>query len=286
MKKTFIILSMLILITGASYSQGNVKKIISYNVLEGLQQDSANQQRFVQWVSEVDPDVIAFQEMNKFTQKSLKNLAREYNHPYAILSKTDGYPVAISSKYPIVNVQKIIDNMCHAYIYANIDNIHFFVIHFSPHSLKKRLEEVDLILAHTKTLPEDEPILIMGDFNSVDRSDAGQYDDEMVEGMRKREREHAHIRNLNNGEIDYTVLSRLKQYGFIDTFWLTNKTFKPSVPTPRFGTPSKRIDFILANKIAADKVVNGTIIHDEQTNIISDHFPVYIELDFSEQTKR
>ncbi len=282
MKKTFITLSMLILLVGISYPQDNVKKIISYNVLEGLQQDSVNQQIFVKWISEIDPDVVAFQEMNKFTQKSLENLAREYNHPYAILSKLDGYPVAITSKYPIVNVQKVVDNMWHAYIYANIDNIHFFVIHFSPHSLMKRLEEVDMILAHARTLPEDEPILIMGDFNSMDRSDAKQYNDTMVEGMRKREREHAHIRNLNNGDIDYSVMDQLKQNGFIDTFWLTNDTFKPSVTTPRFGTPSRRIDFIWANKTAAGKVVNGTIIHDEQTNIMSDHYPVYIELDFSE----
>lgn len=272
---------MLILFVGISYSQSKVKKIVSYNVLEGLQQDSVNQQRFVEWINEIDPDVVAFQEMNKFTQKSLAKLAREYNHPYVVLSKLDGYPVALSSKYPVVNVQKVVDNMWHAYIYTNIDNIHFFVIHFSPHSLTRRLEEVDVILAHAATLPEDEPILIMGDFNSVDQSDADQYDEAMAERMRKREREQAHIRNLNNGEIDYSVLDRLKQNGFIDTFWLTNKTFKPSITTPKYGTPSRRIDFIWANKAAADKVVDGTILHDEHTNVMSDHYPVYIEMDFS-----
>ncbi len=278
MKNRFIIVLILLLLVGVSYSQNNVKKIISYNVLEGLQQDSANQQMFIKWVRDIKPDVIAFQEMNKFTQKSLENLAREYDHPYAILSKLDGYPVALSSKYPIVNVQKVVDNMWHAYIYANIDNIHFFVIHFSPHSLTKRLEEVKLILAHAKTLPEDEPILIMGDFNSMDRSDADQYDDKMLEGMRQRESQLSHIRNLNNGNIDYTVMDQMKQGGFIDTFWLTNKSFKPSVTTPKFGTPSRRIDFIWANQVAADKVVNGTILHDDCTNVMSDHYPVYIEL--------
>lgn len=281
MKKVIVVFSMLILFVGISYSQSKVKKIVSYNVLEGLQQDSVNQQRFVEWINEIDPDVVAFQEMNKFTQKSLAKLAREYNHPYVVLSKLDGYPVALSSKYPVVNVQKVVDNMWHAYIYTNIDNIHFFVIHFSPHSLTRRLEEVDVILAHAATLPEDEPILIMGDFNSVDQSDADQYDEAMAERMRKREREQAHIRNLNNGEIDYSVLDRLKQNGFIDTFWLTNKTFKPSITTPKYGTPSRRIDFIWANKAAADKVVGGTILHDEHTNVMSDHYPVYIEMDFS-----
>lgn len=281
-KKSIVILFMLVFFVSISFSQSNVKKIISYNVLEGLQQDSLNQQKFVEWVLEMDADVIAFQEMNNFTQKSLENLAREYNHPYAIQSKLDGYPVAITSKFPIVNVQKVVDNMWHAYIYANIDNIHFFVIHFSPHSLTKRLEEVEMILAHVNTLPENEPILIMGDFNSMDSSDSMQYNNEMVVNMRKREEQMSHIRNLNNGNIDYSVLSKLKENGLIDTFWLTNDSFIPSVTTPKFGTPSKRIDFIWANETAADKVLKGTIIHDESTNVMSDHYPVYIEMNFSE----
>lgn len=280
MQKLLTTLFLLTLFVSISFPQESTKKIISYNVLEGLQQDSANQRMFVEWIRAIDPDVVAFQEMNKFTQKSLEGLAREYNHPYAILSKLDGYPVAISSKHPIVNVQKVVDNMWHAYIYANIDNIHFFVIHFSPHSLTKRLEEVDMIIAHAKTLPENEPILIMGDFNAMDRSDSDQYTPEMTESMRKREAQHAHIRNLDNGNIDYNVMGRLEESGFIDTFWLTNHTFKPSVTTPKFGTPYRRIDFIWANKFAADRVINGTILHDEYTDVMSDHYPVYIELDF------
>src|SRR5690554_4492904 len=203
-RKTMVALSLMLLFVGTSYSQNKVKKIVSYNVLEGLKQDSTNQQMFVEWAREMNPDVIAFQEMNQFTQRSLELFAREYNHPYAILSRQDGYLVALTSKYPIVNVHKLVDNMRHAYINARIDDIHFFVIHFSPHSLQKRLEEVDLILAHEKTLPQDEPVLIMGDFNAMDRSDADQYSEQMAENMRKREERQAHIRNLNNGEIDYT----------------------------------------------------------------------------------
>lgn len=278
-RKTMVALSLMLLFVGTSYSQNKVKKIVSYNVLEGLKQDSTNQQMFVEWAREMNPDVIAFQEMNQFTQRSLELFAREYNHPYAILSRQDGYPVALTSKYPIVNVQKVVDNMWHAYIYARVDDIHFFVIHFSPHSLQKRLEEVDLILAHAKTLPQDEPVLIMGDFNAMDRSDADQYSEQMAENMRKREERQAHIRNLNNGEIDYTVMDRLVQGGFVDTFWLTNDTFKPSISTKKYGTPSRRIDFIWANPVAAEKVVHSTILHDEYTHVMSDHYPVYVELD-------
>lgn len=278
--KKILLLLFLSLSLNFSFAQKNLK-IISYNVLEGLQQDSTNQSKFVEWVRRINPDVVAFQEMNKFTQQSLEDFAKRYNHSYAILSKLDGYPVAISSKHPIVNVQKVVDNMWHAYIYANIDNIHLFVIHFSPHVLAKRQEEVKAIIAHAKTLPQSEPILIMGDFNSLDKSDASQYTEKMVQEMREREIKSAHIRNLNNGNLDYSVMDYLKINGFIDTFWLTNKEFKPSVTTPKYGTPSRRIDFIWANKVAADKVIDGTIIHDNYTNIMSDHYPVFLELDLN-----
>lgn len=280
MKKIVIPVIILILYTCVGYAQSNIKKIVSYNVLEGFQQDSVNQDKFVEWVTEINPDVVAFQEMNKFTQKSLEAFARRYGHPYAVLSKTDGYPVAISSKYPIVNVQKVVDNMWHAYIYANIDNIHFFVIHLSPHVLTKRQEEIRTIVAHANMLPQDEPILIMGDFNSLDRSDSAQYNEKTLENMRDVEKRRPNIRNLNKGEIDYSVMEYLTTNGFIDTFLLTNKNFIPSVSTKKYGTPSKRIDFIWANKVAAEKVISETIVHDKYTDVMSDHYPVLLELDF------
>lgn len=258
-------------------SQHNFK-IVSYNILEGLQQDSLNKVRFTEWATSVDPDVVAFQEMNKFTQKSLEEFSRSYGHPYAVLSKLEGYPVALSSKYPIVNVQKVVDNMWHAYIYANVNKLHIFVIHFSPFNYRKRLEEVRTVLSHAATLPQNEPILIMGDFNSVDRSDESHYGAQMVEGMRKREKEQSHIRNLNNGDIDYSVMDRLSKAGFRDTHWLTNTTFKHSIPTKKSGSGNfKRIDFMWVNQAMAEKVVKSDIIHDEYTDVMSDHYPVYVE---------
>lgn len=278
MKKVFLFVLIFALFQLSSiFSQENFK-IVSYNVLEGLQQDSANEDKFVNWISSINPDIVAFQEMNKFTQKMLEEFAKRYGHPYAVQSKLEGYPVAISSKYPIVNVQKVTDNMWHAYIYANINNMHVFVIHFSPFSYKKRQEEIKTILAHAAILPQNEPILIMGDFNSLDRSDDLHYDKQMIEGMRKRETELAHIRNLNDDNIDYTVMDQLIKAGFRDTHWITNKTFKHSVPTKKLGSSNfRRIDFMWVNQVMAEKVVKSDIIHDENTHIMSDHYPVCVE---------
>lgn len=255
-------------------------KILSYNVLEGLQQDSLVMEQYQDWVKEIDPDIVAYQEMNKFTQKSLEQFAKRYGHPYAVLSKLDGFPVALSSKYPIVNVQKVVDNMWHAYLYANVNNIHVFVIHFSPFSYEKRQHEMRQILAHAALLPQDEKIIIMGDFNSMSQEDEAYHTPEMVGAMLEREKKQAHIRNLNQGKIDYTVMNAIREAGYKDVFLHKNDSLISTVPTKKYGKPStRRIDFIWTNPALTERVVSSSIIQDAVTDQISDHYPVLVTLD-------
>ncbi|MBD1423078.1 endonuclease/exonuclease/phosphatase family protein [Sphingobacterium chuzhouense] len=263
-------------------------KILSYNVLYGLQKDSVeNIERYKQLINELQPDIVATQEMNGWTQKTLEELAKSYGHSYALQSKETGFPVALTSNTPLVNFKKITENMWHAYIYAKVKGLHIFVIHFSPFSYQKRLEEVTEIIAQAGELPAGEPILIMGDFNAMAESDREQYGGNLVQTMQKSEEKHAHIRNLNNGQIDYSVLNKLKEAGFRDSYKLLNKEFISSLPTFKDGNgkitraPSgipRRIDFLWCNDAAAKRVITSTILKNAQTHYISDHYPVYVEM--------
>ena len=77
-------------------------RFISYNILEGMKLDKQqNFDNFAAWVREKDPDFMALCECNNFTQESLTALANRYGHTYAILCKETGYPVGLTSKYPI-----------------------------------------------------------------------------------------------------------------------------------------------------------------------------------------
>lgn len=290
--KSLIAGLLLLNISAASLAQEKIK-ILSYNILYGLQKDSVdNIDRYIEFVRNLDPDIVATQETNGWTQKSLEELARRYNHPYALQSKEEGFPTALTSKTPLVNFKKITENMWHSYIYAKIRGVHIFVIHFSPFSYKKRLEEVDNIIAQTQELPKGEPILIMGDFNSLDMSDREQYGEEVLKAMREQEKKHNHIRNLNNDQIDYSVLNRLREAGFQDSYKLLNDTFESTVPTYKSGDAKikssnsgigKRIDFVWCNEVASKMVSKSEVIKNEKTNIISDHYPVYVELTISEE---
>lgn len=285
--KSHITCLLFVILSTVSLGQEKIK-ILSYNVLFGLQKDSiANIDRYVELVKELDPDVVATQEMNGWTQKSLEELAVRYDHPYALQSKEDGFPTALTSKTPPVNFKKITENMWHSYLYAKVRGIHIFVIHFSPFSYQKRLEEVDNIIAQTRELPSDEPILIMGDFNSLDTADHAHYGVDVVQSMRAQEEKHEHIRNLNNGEIDYSVLGKLRDAGFTDSYRLLHDDFQPTVPSYKSGNAKikssnagigKRIDFLWCNDTAAKMVSKSEVIKNDKTHIISDHYPVYVEL--------
>src|SRR5882672_12802701 len=81
-------------------------KVMSYNVLEGFKKDSARKAQFIEWVKGFQPDMIAFQELNYFTQASFEAFAKQFGHPYAVIQKENGYPVGLTSKYPITHIEK------------------------------------------------------------------------------------------------------------------------------------------------------------------------------------
>ena len=278
----------LILMGNVAMAQQKIK-ILSYNVLYGLQKDSLeNIERYRQLVRELQPDIVATQEMNGWTQKTLEELAKSYGHPYALQSKETGFPVALTSKTPLVNFKKVTENMWHAYIYAKVRGLHIFVIHFSPFSYQKRLEEVTNIIAQAAEIPAHEPILIMGDFNSLAASDRDHYGDGVLQDLKARQQKEERVRNLNNGQIDYSVLNKLVEAGFKDSYKLLHKEFESSVPTFKSGNAKikqtnsgipKRIDFLWCNDAAARRVTKSIILKNARTNYISDHYPVYVELD-------
>ena len=285
-KNNFLLFFFCLLILNLS-AQEKIK-IISYNVLYGLQKDSTeNIERYKHFIKSIDPDIVATQEMNGWTQKTLEALAVTYGHNFALQSKEDGFPVALTAKTPLINFKKVTENMWHSYIYAKVKGLHLFVIHFSPHSYAKRLQEVQNIIAQAGEIPKNEPILIMGDFNSLAESDANRYDSKVEKAMQLSEEKNSHIRNLQNGKIDYSVLGKLTEAGYKDSYRLLHKEFSSSLPTKKDGKGNwksdnkgiqKRIDFIWCNETASKLITKSEILKNDSTDVISDHYPVYVEL--------
>ena len=256
-------------------------KVLSYNVLKGLQSDSLNMNRFVSWVKGKSPDVIFYQEMNGFTQHSLELFAGRYEHPYAVIAKETGYSVAITSRYPIVDVHKVLDNMWHGYIYASVHGVSVFAVHLSPFVYKKRLSEIRQVLAHAAMLPKSTPVMIAGDFNSYQAGDSVNYTQKALAAQVKREAGNAEMRNLNKGKFDYSVTSELELHGYRDAVNLFSKAFNYTMPTKKYDAAFKskiRIDYIWMNGVLQRRAGGASVIYDQHTDEMSDHYPIWLTL--------
>ncbi|RDK86770.1 exodeoxyribonuclease-3 [Enterobacillus tribolii] len=263
-------------------------KIISYNAYWGMKSDtSEGKQKFAEWAKQQDADIIAWQEMNHFTREKLEAFAQSYGHNYAVLLKEpkvpgddEFFPTAITSKYPIVNVNKVVDNLWHGALFADVGKYHFVVTHMNPFRTAQRIDEMNLILDSIKYSNDpDGKWIIAGDLNSFSPLDKKGYNEsEMVNDLKEKEAKRPVLKNLVDGKMDYTVQQNILSRGFIDV--LKQKypdEFVATAPTKIFYDQAKtplRYDYIYVSPVMKSDVVDVKVLKDDFTDTYSDHYPV------------
>jgi len=286
-KYTYLVLLIFAMLPLGIKAQSQTLKVLSYNILQGMRLDTtAGKSEFTNWLKSVDPDILALMEVQKFTQKSLEEMAMKYGHPYAVLLKEDGYPVALTSKYPIVNVSRITDNMDRGMILAQVNGLHIIVTHLSPFKYQTRQKEANLIISTVKSQNINDKWILMGDFNAVSPLDSSQYaDGSLQQHTTKQDQKYRSHANLNHGKLDYSVIDSFLKAGFADAYKSKNSAFESSIPTVEFSNdgPNHRIDFIFLSKALNDKVTQAKIIKDAFTDTHSDHYPVLVTIQAPEQ---
>ena len=273
----------------ASLEEAKDLKIISYNVYNGMKLDeSEGKQKFIDWAKMQDADIIAWQEMNFFTREKLENFAASYGHNYAVLLKESPddpafFPVAITSKYPIVNVNKVVDNLWHGALYADVGKYHFVITHMNPFWTSKRIDEINLIIDSIKYSSDPKgKWIIAGDLNSFSPADKTEYDNSnLLEDIKDKQKKRPILDNLVNGQLSYTVQQNLLDAGYIDALKLKNKQFISTAPTKVFydqaSTPL-RYDYIYVSAKLKNDVIDVKVLKDEFTDTYSDHYPVQMTI--------
>ena len=261
-------------------------KFLNYNIYKGMSQDTTlRKEHFVKWMQQLSPDIVGMEEVNYFTQSTLDNMANKYGHPYSVLLKEQGYPVALTSRYPIVNVRRVTDNMHHGMIVAQILDYHIIVTHLSPHRWEKRGHEIDLIMATIKATAPKGKWIVMGDFNAYSPIDIQAYADGLLKDRTfKLEQKYKSHKNLRNNELDFTVIQKVLDAGFIDALKVKHSSFVSSVPTKVLEhktldvNPPFRIDYMFVSNFLKKKILSCDILKDSFTDNYSDHYPVLMEL--------
>ena len=76
--RTFLIIILLGLYTQKIYSQNNLK-IITYNIWNGYEwgKDLDRNNKLIAWVTQQDPDIVAWQELCAYTDEKLNSDAKK-----------------------------------------------------------------------------------------------------------------------------------------------------------------------------------------------------------------
>lgn len=267
-------------------------RIISYNILDGFDylKDTDRMNRFSEWIKEKDPAVLALQELVGFKEADLKKLAESYGHPYVAVVKEGGYPVGITSKKPIKVINKFVDGYWHGVLHVQTYDMDFIVIHLSPSDKYFRLEEARKISAYIReNCPET--ALVMGDFNSHSPFDADELEThtDRIRQMALEEAKKYPEESTRNFTPDYFTQATFIATPLTDVCRLFVKPDKRTTFPTRILTDiskrddlhtlsGERIDYIFVSPALVKKCVDGFIWNSEDTDYLSDHYPIGIDM--------
>jgi exodeoxyribonuclease-3 len=258
-------------------------RILTYNVWYGFTKKSERKSEWLDYVKSLKPDVVALQELNGYTPEKLAEDAKFWGHKYSSLLKEDGFPTGITSRYPISNLKKEIDGYHHGMLSCKTRGIQIYNIHFHPGHWEIRHREVDLLLKTLSSFGSDEPILLVGDFNTFSGKDKDYYNktSDIIPFFRRLDIRWKSNRNLRDDRLDYSHLTKFENAGYLDLIADRRKGFLGTFPTKlrldEDNGPSRRLDYFFANEFLAEKCTSAKYLVNDQTDILSDHYPAIAE---------
>lgn len=251
-------------------------KILLYNIADGCL-DINNFELLVSYVRSESADIVVLLELNGWADdnnKILNTFVEKTAYPYFSFLKTNkDFNFAVFSKHKIESESSFLENFHHGLLKVSISSLNFLITHLNPYESSKRLIEIKKII---EQVDSSYPTIICGDLNSLSPHDS--YDEENLLSMAKKKK----IIKFGSTKIEYDSITILENSGFTDAYLLKNKTFKHTVPTlankDSFHFSNLRLDYFFVNDLLKDAVKKIQIRQNSKTNVISDHYPVVLEL--------
>lgn len=262
-------------------------KVITYNIWNGFDwgKDTARNERLIQWVKEQNPDVLALQELCNYDVDKLKKDAAQWGHSYVQILKEKGYPTALTSKEPIILIEKNVDNFWHGLLHVQTYGVDFYVLHLSPSDADFRLREAQQIKFRIQELSTD-AYIILGDFNAHSPLDAYWMESKTALKTKMANEKNEKYSNLRLDEFDYAPMSEFLSIPAIDvSLGKVDREASFTFPSPALiGLYDQtaesiiqnrvRIDYILASPALAKTCSLVEIFNHGVPETLSDHFPV------------
>ena len=266
--------------------KANATRVLTYNVWYGFTKKSERKSEWLAYVKSLEPDIVALQELNGYTPEKLADDAKFWGHKYTALLKENGFPTGITSKFPMRDLKRATDGYHHGMLSCMTGGIQIYNIHLHPGHWEIRHREVDLLLKTLEQHRSDQPVLLVGDFNTFSSRDQEHYEQipDMIPFFRRLDIRWKSNRNLRNDRLDYTHLTKFEKLGYHDLIAERRKVFLGTFPTKlrldEDNGPDRRLDYFFANSVLTEKCVVARYLVNEKTDILSDHYPAIAEFKF------
>lgn len=270
-------------------------RVLTHNVFLGFARGNGEHHaRWREWMAETGPDVVSLQELNGYTAERINEEARGWGHPHSVILKEDGFPTALTSRWPIEEVARLREGFHHGLLRGRIRGVTVYVVHFHPANWEFRIREAELLAADIAALPEENPrVLLAGDFNGFSPADRAHYETvpDLVPFFKRLDARGKNARNLNAGRIDYGGIEAILAQGFVDLHDRFRDraapfagTFPSELVSHEDHGPDRRLDYLFANETLASLARRVRLLRDEKTARFSDHFPLYVDFALGEGT--
>jgi exodeoxyribonuclease-3 len=187
------------------------------------------------WLAAAAPDVVGFQEMNGYTDARLRREAAAWGHAHAVVLNEDGYPVALTSRWPIEVIARLRDELHHGFLHARSAGVDYLVVHVVPApGVERKVRELQPVLAaYRAAIEAGRPIVLLGDFNSIAAADVDLFSEAAL--ARYRRWKYA----LDGDRPAETAVDLIPAVGAVDV-WQRHRPDGVELPLPR-------IDFVFAS---------------------------------------
>ena len=288
------------------------RRLLHWNILDGGGQ---RLQGISDFIRGGDYDVVTLNELNGFDGRKLAALGRRCGLSHSKLLAKSAYHLGVLSRHPLrLVVAERGPEFAHGLLCVRVLDLTLCVTHFNPHDSRKRADEARKVLKHAHASVEAvRPFMLVGDLNTLSSLDRAAHESADLP-VRIREGPYAaplgrKFLNRARTAIDYTPMGVL-----LSTLHDVGVGGGHSVPTninaDRMHFATLRLDYCLADErlvagcsstnakgSPADdrravhgarpqpsrqkRKVQATILRNEQTNTLSDHFPLLVEFELS-----
>lgn len=258
-------------------NENDFMKLMTYNILNG---GEAGLDLVIDVVKKESPDFLTINEANTFSgqeNKLLKEFADKTGFKYYELGLSGEYDyhVAVLSKYPLKQIQKLQPLMracLISVIETELGEISVASLHLTPYTEDLRHPEIDLILNYQSKF---ENKILMGDMNSLSPND--DYSPEMVANFNDMQMK----KFTTDGKLRFDAIGKILSKGYIDSAVKLGKNKEHTAPTAineHSAHSDMRLDYVFVSESLVPYLQNYRVVKNELTERASDHYPVIVEL--------